>query len=149
MELKNLQLIVMLTLIFGVLSISLIFFETSIGFASFQIVRLAISLVALIFVVGIYARSRKRFIGNSTKTSSGATKPEENYASETELSTKTTKEKSPYWLIFVICAIFEFIAGGAIFGITESRAYNWAFLIPFVIGGCVLLALAGWSWKRK
>jgi len=63
MNLTRFRLIVVLALIFGFLSISLIYFETSTGFASFQIVRLAISLVVLIFVVGICARSRKRITG--------------------------------------------------------------------------------------
>ncbi|MFI5420977.1 MAG: hypothetical protein ACHQ1H_08425 [Nitrososphaerales archaeon] len=140
---KNSQLLIIAAVAFGILGISLISFEVSTGFATIQIVQLASSAVVLIFLIGIFARSRKRISGKQTETSYGTT-PSDNQTTS-ELLAETTRQRSAnYWWIFVIGAFAELLPGVRVYGITEGKPDNWIFPMIFVIGACVMLGLAGW-----
>jgi hypothetical protein len=151
-DLKNSQLLIIAAVIFGILGISLISFEVSTGFASIQIVQLALTVVVLIFTVGIFAGFRKRITRNEAEPSSSDMKRSDRQLTN-ELLTETTEQTSPknYWWFFVIGAFGDLLAGVWVFSITEGKANNWIFLMVFVVAACLMLGLAGWvrSWRQK
>jgi hypothetical protein len=142
--LQNAQLLIIAVVGFGVLGFSLISFEVSTGFATIQIVQLASSAVVLIFLIGIFVRSRKRVIGNETETSFHNMKQSDSQTTR-ELLTEPTRQKTAnYWWIFVIGAFAELLPGVWVYGLTEGKPDNWIFPMIFVIGACAMLGLAGW-----
>jgi hypothetical protein len=149
MELNNFNLLLIAALVFPVVGASLILYEVSSGFATFQIFQFALTATTVVFLIVILVQRRKKITRGAVDSSSSAYVEGSERPARDGLLTETRKEGEPIWKIFVVGAFAELLAGAGVFVITEGRANNWIFLAVFVAGACMMFGTAQWIKKKQ
>jgi hypothetical protein len=133
---KNLQLLVIAAIVFGILGILLIYYEESTGFRNNLIIQPILTAISVIIAIYALVQLRKR--GTPTENRQTASSiPSSSYSKPTEELTPSPEIRKIQRGILITGITGELIAGAWIFIITEGQSDNWIY--PMIFVACVPL----------
>jgi hypothetical protein len=138
--LKNLQLLLIAAIIFGILGVSLVYYEESTGFSNLLIIQPILSAVSAIFLIYALARVRKKGTTRENDQTESSISPPSSDTNSSEENEKPSPEiRTLQRGILIVGMIVELLFGAWIFLITEGQSDNWIYPMIFVAGVPLIL----------